>query len=144
MRMCVCSCVSDSLQPHELYSLLGSSVHGVLQARILEWVAISFSGGSSQPRVWTLAGRFLTTSATWEVIYIYKVSCNSAFPEYYFKLFILLNNNSQGYSFSSSHVWMWELDCKEAEHLRIDAFELWCWRRLLRVPWTAGDPTSPS
>ena len=27
---------------------------------------------------------------------------------------------------------------KRAEHLRIDAFELWCWRRLLRVPWTAG------
>ena len=27
---------------------------------------------------------------------------------------------------------------KEAEHQRIDAFELWCWRRLLRVPWTAG------
>ena len=33
---------------------------------------------------------------------------------------------------------------KKAEHIRIDAFELWCWRRLLRVPWTAGDPTSPS
>ena len=27
---------------------------------------------------------------------------------------------------------------KEAEHRRIDAFELWLWRRLLRVPWTAG------
>ena len=27
---------------------------------------------------------------------------------------------------------------KEAKHRRIDAFELWCWRRLLRVPWTAG------
>ena len=26
---------------------------------------------------------------------------------------------------------------KKAEHQRIDAFELWCWRRLLRVPWTA-------
>ena len=32
---------------------------------------------------------------------------------------------------------MWELDCKENKHWRIDAFELWCWRRLLRVPWTA-------
>ena len=29
---------------------------------------------------------------------------------------------------------------KEAEHWRIDAFELWCWRRLLRVPWTARRP----
>ena len=26
---------------------------------------------------------------------------------------------------------------KKAEHQRIDAFELWCWKRLLRVPWTA-------
>ena len=33
------------------YSPLGSSVHGILQAGILEWVAISFSGGYSQPRV---------------------------------------------------------------------------------------------
>ena len=36
--------------------------------------------------------------------------------------------------FFSSHVWMWELDIKGAEHQRIDAFELWCWRRLLIVP----------
>ena len=33
---------------------------------------------------------------------------------------------------------------KKAECQRIDAFELWCWRRLLRVPWTTRDPTSPS
>jgi len=32
---------------------------------------------------------------------------------------------------------MWQLDYKEAENQTIDAFELWCWRRLLRVPWTA-------
>ena len=32
---------------------------------------------------------------------------------------------------------MWELDCEEGWAPRIDAFELWCWRRLLRVPWTA-------
>ena len=29
---------------------------------------------------------------------------------------------------------------KKVEHLRIDAFELWCWRRLLRVPWTVRRP----
>ena len=29
------------------------------------------------------------------------------------------------------------MDVKKAEHRRIDAFEVWCWRRLLRVPWTA-------
>ena len=32
---------------------------------------------------------------------------------------------------------------KKAEHRTIDAFELWCWRRLLRVPWTARRSTSP-
>ena len=31
---------------------------------------------------------------------------------------------------------------KKAEHQRIDAFELWCWRRLLRVPWTARSTQS--
>ena len=46
--------------------------------------------------------------------------------------------SSQSYGFSSSHVWMWELDYKESWAPRIDAFELWCWKRLLRVPWTAG------
>ena len=84
--------------------------------------------------------------------------------------------SSQGCGFSSSHVWMWEVNevkllsrvrlfatpwtvayqappsmgfsrqeywsgvpftVKNAESQRIDAFELWCWRRLLRVPWTA-------
>ena len=33
---------------------------------------------------------------------------------------------------------------KKADRQRIDAFELWCWRRLLRVPWTAEGSTSPS
>ena len=32
---------------------------------------------------------------------------------------------------------------KKAEHRRIDAFELWCWRRLLRVPWTARRSNHP-
>ena len=36
-----------------------------------------------------------------------------------------------------SYIWMWELDYKESWALRIDAFELRYWRRLLRVPWTA-------
>ena len=33
---------------------------------------------------------------------------------------------------------------KKTESQRIDTFELWCWRRLLRVPWIQGDPTSQS
>ena len=72
-------------------SLPGSSVHGIFQARVLEWAAITFSRGSSQPRDRTqvshTVGRHFTVWAT--------------------------------------------------TGLRIDAFELWCWRRLLKVPWTA-------
>ena len=48
----------------------GSSVHGILQARILKWIAISFSGGSSLPRDWAqvsyIAGRCFTIWATRE------------------------------------------------------------------------------
>ena len=51
--------------------------------------------------------------------------------------FVNKGPSSQGYGFSSSHVWMWELDYKESWRPKNDAFELWCWRRLLRVPWTA-------
>ena len=72
----------------------GSSVRGILQARILEWVAISFSRGSSRPRDWA------------------QVSCIA------------------GRRFN-----LWAT--REAEHQRTVAFELWCWRRLLRVPCTA-------
>ena len=35
------------------------------------------------------------------------------------------------------HVWMWELDCEESWAPKNWCYELWCWRRLLRVPWTA-------
>ena len=58
-------------------SLPGSSVHGILQARTLEWVAISFSRGSSQPRdrtqVSCVAGRFFTN---WAMEYSVQFSCS--------------------------------------------------------------------
>ena len=58
------SVMSDSLWPPMDYRSPGSSVHGILQARILEWVAISFSRGSSWPkdRTWVscIAGWFFT------------------------------------------------------------------------------------
>ena len=44
---------------------------------------------------------------------------------------------SQGYSLPSGHVWLWELDFKEGKVQKNYTFELWCWRRLLKVPWTA-------
>ena len=43
----------------------------------------------------------------------------------------------QIYDFSSTHVWIWELDNKKGWEPKNGAFELWCWRRLLIVPWTA-------
>ena len=46
-------------------------------------------------------------------------------------------SSSQSSGFSCSHVWMGSWTIKKAEWQRIDAFELWCWIRLLRVPWTA-------
>ena len=74
-------------------------VHGILQARILEWVAFLFFRGSSQPRDWTqvscIAGRFYTSWATREAL------ANKG-------------PSSQSYGFSSSHVWTWELDYKES------------------------------
>ena len=57
-------------------SLPGSSVHGILQARILHWVAISFFKGSPPPRNWThifcIAGRFFTTVPSTKLL---KISC---------------------------------------------------------------------
>ena len=97
-----------SLQPHELYiahqALLSM---GFFQVRILEWVAISCSRGSSQPRI-------RTCLLHWQV---------DSLPLHHNRLLI--------------GIWpqvplLWAQECR-----RIDAFELWCWRRLLRVPWTA-------
>ena len=112
--------------------LPGSSVHGILQARILEWVAIPFSGGSSQPRdgarVSCLAGRFFTiwakgkTHRWWlqpqnlKMLDPWKKSYDQ--PRQHIKkwrhYFANKGLSSQSYVFSSSHVWMWELGYKES------------------------------
>ena len=53
--------------------------------------------------------------------------------------FVNKDPSSHRYGFSKGHVMYgyesWTI--KKAEHRKIDAFELWCWRSLLRVPWTA-------
>ena len=60
--------------PRTDYSLLGSSVHGIFQARILEWAAISFSKRPSRPRDWTqvsrVAARHFTFWATKQVLLV--------------------------------------------------------------------------
>ena len=69
------SVVSNSLWPHGL-QLPDSSVHGIVQARILEWVAIPFSRGSSWPRdqTYLLFGRWILYYwATWEALHMPKL-----------------------------------------------------------------------
>ena len=76
LSVCVCVCVCVCARVHVSCSVVafcnpmdcslpGSSVHGILQAIILEWVANSFSRGYSQPRDQTkvscIAGRFFTS-----------------------------------------------------------------------------------
>ena len=51
--------------------------------------------------------------------------------------FAHLSLYSQSCGFSSSHVWCESWTIRKAEHRRIDAFKLWYWRRLLRIPWIA-------
>ena len=72
-KMCVCVCVLFTQLRLTLCDPMncsppGSSVHGIFQARILEWVAIPFSRGFSQPRDQThishIAGRFFSALAT--------------------------------------------------------------------------------
>ena len=80
--LCVCVChsvLSDSLQPHRLLCPLqqpGSSVHGILQARILAWISVSFSRGSSWLRDQTLvsctATRFFTVWAIGEALFFFS------------------------------------------------------------------------
>ena len=64
----------------------GSSVHGILQARILEWVAIPSSRGSSQPKDWTriscgscIGRRILYHWATWEAQFMLKYDIHTLF-----------------------------------------------------------------
>ena len=90
LRVCMCAKVLQSsltlCDPVDC-SLPGSPVHGILQTRIPEWVALSFSRVSSQPGIQfmsvrspALAGVFFTSSATWEALkslrhsYIKKLS----------------------------------------------------------------------
>ena len=74
------------------------------------------------------------------------VNCNTGEKVLIFILFFNCSHISLCFGLSSKigqvaceslSTWMWELDYKKAECWRIDVFELWFWRRLLRVPWTS-------
>ena len=104
--MCVQSC--PTLCNRMDYNLPGSSVHGILQARILEWVAVSFSKGSSCPRDQTqlscLAGDSLSLSHQGSPLSTYYV---------YGVLYVICPHRSP-LGMYTTHVWMWELDYKES------------------------------
>ena len=91
-----------------------------------QWQTLFFGAPKSlQPRNWE-------TLAPWKKIYDQPRQHIKKQRHY----FANKGLSSQSCGFSNSHVWGWEMDYKESR--RIDAFELWCWRRLFRAPWTAG------
>ena len=132
-----------------------SSIHGIFQARVLEWLAISFSRGSSRPRDRTqvshIAGRRFTIWATRK-----PSDCDCSHE---IKRCLLLGRKAMTNQDSTLKnrditlltkvhivkamvfpVAMYRCESwtiKKGECQRTDAFELWCWRRLLRIPWTA-------
>ena len=128
-------------------NLPGFSVHGILQARTLEWVAISFSNAwkwkvkvKSLSRVWLLA-------TPWTAAHQAPPSMGFSRQEYWSGVPLpspitsyALPINVQLVKAMVFPVVMcgcesWTI--KKAEHRRVDAVEPWCWRRHLRVPWTA-------
>ena len=92
------------------------TVHGILQARILEWVQFPFSRGSSQPR--NLNGGLLHCSR-------FFTNWTMKETDRFHMFFPIVMYGCKSWTI------------KKAECQRIDVFELWFWRRLLRVPWTA-------
>ena len=73
------------------YSLPGSSLHGILQGRILKWVAISCSGDLHDPGIESvspassaLADRFFTTSITWEAHHNFYYSFTDGHLDFYY------------------------------------------------------------
>ena len=115
-------------------------VCGILQARILKWVAFPFSSGSSRPRNQTgiscIADRFFTNWANDKPIqHIKKQRHHLADKGLY----------SQSGGFSSSHVWIWDLDHKEGWVLKNWCFQIVVLERTLKSPLNCKEikPVNP-
>ena len=134
-------------------SLPGSSIHGILQARTLEWVAIFFSNAwkwkvkvKSLSRVWLLVtprtvgyqappSMGFSRQEYWSVVPLPSPIpvLQTAYPRHKeVKYIVQPLHGSQLWHGEGACITQWNY-----EPWRIDAFKLWCWRRLLRVPWTA-------
>ena len=164
-------------------------IHGILQARILEWVAFPFSVGSSQPKNLTgascIARRFYQLSyqgspfgsiTSWHIdgetmetvtdfIFLGSKTTADGDCNHETKRCLLLGRKAmtnldsilknrditlptkvhlvKAMVFPVVMYGCESLTIKKAEHRRIDAFELWFWRRPLRVPWTARRSKQP-
>ena len=128
---------------------LGSSIHGIFQATILEWVAISFSTGLSWPRDWTQVSTLqadslqseppenptTTTTTTTKSLQSCPTLCNptdsspsgSTIPG------ILQARTLEWVAISSSNAWKWKVKVKSLSRVR-----------LLATPWTAAHQAPPS
>ena len=109
------------------YSPPGSSVHGILQERILEWVAIPFSRGSFQPRDQTqvscTAGGFLTFWAT-------RKASGPLYPRAFFHVCLWLNQLWPG---QTSGCLCHPADCS---HTGLMSSEAQAWNSMMILPWT--------
>ena len=115
--------------------LPSSSVHRVLQARILEWVAISFSRGSSWPRDQTWSPALQTDYLPTEPWGKPMTNLDSILKSKDITLLTKVHLvKAMGFPNSSVESWAPKNWCFWTE----------CWRRLLRVPWMLGDQTSQS
>ena len=94
------------------------TVHGVLKARILKWFVISFSSYS------LLLGRKVMTNLD-SILKSRDITLSIKIRLVKAMVFLVVMYGCESWAIKKAECW------------RIDAFELWCWRRLLRVPWTA-------
>ena len=117
----------------------------MLQARVLEWFAISFSNVWK----WKVKGKLLSRvrllATPWTAAYQAPPSTGFSRQEYWSGVppnpnFTIPSPNPFVLSIIHKFIYLlsplvtfWTI--KKGEHWRIDAFELWCWRRVFRVPW---------
>ena len=100
------------------------TVHGILQARILEWAAFHFSMGLPIPRIKPRSPTLKADSLPAEPPGKPKKTGEDSLslPQQIF--------------LTQKSIWGL-LCCRRIQCSRIDGFEVWCWRKLLKVPWTA-------
>jgi len=146
---CVWLCATQETPP-------GSPVPGILQATTLEWVSISFSNAWKWKVKVKSLSRVQLLATPWTAAYQTPPSMGFSRQEYWSGVSLPSPITNLDSILKSRDITLLTKVClvkamvfpvvrygcdswtiEKAEHWRIDAFELWCWRRLFRVPWTA-------